>query len=70
MIFMSKPSPAGADLREQLDAALRELGEHPRSPEHMEDAAAGAKPADVVSPSSGADESTSDTVVGASNFFG
>ncbi|HSV15094.1 MAG TPA: hypothetical protein VLI90_12620 [Tepidisphaeraceae bacterium] len=67
---MSKLSPAGADLREQLDAALRELGEHARPPEHLEDAAAGAKSADGMSPGTGSEEATSDPIVGASNFFG
>jgi hypothetical protein len=70
MIFMSKPPPAGADLREQLDAALRELGEHPKPSEHMEDAATGAKPADDLSPGGAGDEGDSDTITGASNFFG
>ena len=66
---MSKPQPAGSDLREQVEAALRDLGDHHKSSDTLEDAASGAKPSEAVAPTAGED-ATTEACVGASNFFG
>jgi len=69
MIFMSKPQPTGGDLRDQVDAALRDIGDRQNPSDTLEGAASGAKANEVVAPTAGEDSMT-EAGIGASNFFG
>jgi hypothetical protein len=70
MIFLSKRSSSGDDLRQQVDAALRDIDQQ-RTADQMEPGATTANASETLPANAGADDSAaSDTIVGASNFFG
>jgi len=70
MIFMSTRNSSGDDLRQQVDTALRDIDQQ-RPAGQPENDATTASANETLPSNAGADDTaTSDTIIGASNFFG